>query len=310
MESSIRPNTGIAREHLPLIALAACGADNPNRSYSYSLDADITLSAFLTGCIESPQLCALASIYSSAGILSRRIARLLEDLKVSPLALGPNRTTDVVTYGRIKSTIVSALYFPFSWSGLAELLAAVIEGNASAYASATVPGYSPPSLFPNLAGLEVQNGIQCADKPFRSDDLAGMAPVLARFEAESWIRGDGDIAIQALQCARWKFTSKERYEGTFDNIETRYPALVVGNSIDPTTPLASARNLSEGLKGSVLLQNNGYGVSLHQPYSSTRQPDLTFFTAAHYYRLAIVVHCKAYPRVLCQRGSAACGNCL
>jgi len=253
MESSIRPNTGIAREHLLLIALAACGADNPNRSYSFSLDTEITLSAFLTGCIESPQLCALAPIYNSAGILSQRIASLIEDLKASPLALGPNSTTDVVTYDGIKSAIVSALYFPFSWYGLAELLAAVIEGNASAYASATVPGYSPPSLFPNLAGPEVQNGIQCADRPFRSDDLASMLPVLARFETESWIRGDGDVAIQVLQCARWKFTSKERYEGTFDNIKTRHSALVVGNSIDPTTPLASARNLSEGLKGSVLL---------------------------------------------------------
>lgn len=165
----------------------------------------------------------------------------------------------------VKSAIVSALYFPFTWSGLAGLLAAVIEVNATALASVSVSGYSPPSLFPNLAGPEVQNGIQCADKPFRYDDVADMLPVLARFEAESWMRGDGDIAIQALQCARWKFSSKERYEGTFDNIKTRYPALVVGNSIDPTTPLASARNLSEGLIGSVLLQNNGYGVSYHYP---------------------------------------------
>ena len=221
------------------------------------------MSAFFAGCIESPQLCALAPIYSSAGIISRRIASLIEDLKGSPIALDPNKTTDIVTYGMVKSAIVSALYFPFTWSGLAGLLAAVIEVNASALASASVPGYSPPSLFPNLAGPEVQNGIQCADKPFRYDDVADMLPVLARFEAESWMRGDGDIAIQALQCARWKFSSKERYEGTFDNIKTRHPALVVGNSIDPTTPLASARNLSEGLIGSVLLQNNGYGVSSH-----------------------------------------------
>ena len=195
--------------------------------------------------------------------MSQRIESLIEDLKVVPLALGPSSTIGAVTYGMVKSAIVSALYFPFTWSSLAELLAAVVEGNASAFASATVPGYSPPSLFPNLAGPEVQNGIQCADKPFRYDDVTDMLPVLDRFKAESWIRGDGDIAIQALQCARWKFTSKERYEGSFDNIKTRYPALVVGNSIDPTTPLASARNLSEGLEGSVLLQNNGYGVSSH-----------------------------------------------
>ena len=205
----------------------------------------------------------MAPVFSSAGIISRRVASLIEDLKVSPLALGPNNNTVAVTYGMVKSAIVSALYFPFTWSGVAELLAAVIERNASALAGATLSGYSSPSIFPNLAGPEVQNGIQCADKPFRYDEIASMRPVLARFEAESWIRGDGDIVIQALQCARWRFTSKERYDGTFDNIRTRRPPLVVGNSIDPTTPLASARNLSEGLIGSVLLQNNGYGVSSH-----------------------------------------------
>lgn len=243
--------------------ISPCRAHVPGRSYSFALDTDITLSAFFTSCIESPELCALAPIFSSAGIISRRVASLIEDLKVSPLALGQNNTTVAVTYGMVKSALVSALYFPFTWSGVAELLAAVIEGNASASASATLSGYSSPSIFPNLAGPEVQNGIQCADKPFRYDDVASMRPVLARFEAESWIRGDGDIAIQALQCARWRLASKERYEGTFDNVKTRYPALVVGNSVDPTTPLASARNLSEGLKGSVLLQNNGYGVSHH-----------------------------------------------
>lgn len=265
MESSIRPNTGIAREFSGG-CIAACGADHFERSYSFSLDTDITLSAFFTGCIESPELCALAPIFNSAGAISRRFASLVKALKASHLNLGSDNTTDAVTYGMVKSTIVSALYFPFTWSSVAELLAAVVEGNASALASATVPSYSPPSLFPNLAGPEVQNGIQCADKPFRSDDLADVLPVLDRFEVESWIRGDGDIAIQALQCARWRFTSKERYEGTFENIKTRYPALIVGNSIDPTTPLASARNLSEGLKRSVLLQNNGYGVSSHHSY--------------------------------------------
>jgi hypothetical protein len=54
----------------------------------------------------------------------------------------------------VKSAIVSALYFPFTWSGVAELLAAVLEGTASALASATVSGYSIPDLFPNLVGPE------------------------------------------------------------------------------------------------------------------------------------------------------------
>lgn len=168
--------------------ISPCRAHVPSRSYSFALDTDVTLSAFFTGCIESPELCTLTPIFSSAGIISRRVASLVEDLKVSPLALESNNTTVTVTYGMVKSAIVSALYFPFTWSGVADLLAAVIEGNAEGLASATLSGYSSPSIFPNLAGPEVQNGIQCADKPFRYDDVASMRPVLARFEAESWIR--------------------------------------------------------------------------------------------------------------------------
>jgi len=204
----------------------------------------------------------LAKDDDSAGSLSRRIANILEALKESPLVLGPNNSTDIITYGQVKTAIVSALYFPATWSSLADQLAALLEGNASAAASAGSPGPFAPSLFPDLSGPEVVDGISCADNSFRSDDLADLLPILAGFKSQSWIRGDGDIAISALQCTRWKLASKERYTGAFENIQTRYPALIVGNSIDPTTPVASARNLSEGLKGSVLLQNNGYGVSI------------------------------------------------
>jgi hypothetical protein len=244
----------------------------------------------------------LAQIDSSAGNLSRRVASLLEELKVSPLALGVNDSTVTVTYGGLKSTIVSALYFPVEWSSLATLLAAVLERNASAYAAAgaSAPDPFPPSMFPDLSGIEVVRGIQCADKSFRANDLVKMRPVLARFESESWVRGDGDAAIAALQCARWPFASKERYTGTFDNIRTQFPALIVGNSIDPTTPLASARNLSEGLRGSVLLQNNGYGVSFHHldDFRVMRER-LMPFAAAYHHRLSISVYVEAHPRVLC-----------
>ena len=66
--------------------------------------------------------------------------------------------------------------------------------------------------------------------------------------------------------------AKERYTAGFDNIRTKNPFLFVGSPFDPLTPLASARNVSAGFEGSVVLQHNGYGVRQRLPLSYL--PDL------------------------------------
>jgi hypothetical protein len=230
-------------------------------SFQLMTDTDQTLHAFFAGCIETPQLCPLAAYGTSAYELMDLLAGLLERLKYSPIVLGPKNPDDILSYGSLKAAIVSALYFPATWSALASGLAAIIEGNASAYIDIiNESGVFGPSIFPDY-GYEVQPGVWCADNSLRLGELSQFVPILDRFEDQSWIRGDADIAISTLQCARWKFSSRERYIGTFDDVRTRSPVLIIGNSVDPSTPFASARNLSEGMRASVLLRNNGYGVS-------------------------------------------------
>ncbi|KAK4892594.1 hypothetical protein LTR27_008870 [Elasticomyces elasticus] len=229
-------------------------------TYQSILDTDLTLSAFFDGCIESPSLCPLSQISSSAIELEHRLRSLLQTLKYAPLVLGPNNPDNIVTYAAVKAAIVGAMYFPSTWSSLSYQLAAILTANATAYATAPpTPDPFPPSLFPDFSGPEVQDGIQCADRALRSDNITDLLPVLAWFGQESWIRGDGDVAIATLHCARWKMTSAERYTGSFNDVRTKNPVLIMGNSIDPATPLAGARNLSEGFRGSVLLESHGVG---------------------------------------------------
>jgi hypothetical protein len=72
----------------------------------------------------------------------------------------------------------------------------------------------------------------------------------------------GDAAdYLPMDCAQWRMPAKERYEGGFE-VQTKGRVLVIGNKGDPVTPLASARNVSAGLVGSVVLEHGGYGVSL------------------------------------------------
>jgi TAP-like protein len=71
----------------------------------------------------------------------------------------------------------------------------------------------------------------------------------------------GDMAVHFItQCAQWQMDAKERYEGDFQ-VQTVNPILLLQNTSDPVTPLRSAHNMSAGLEGSVVLEQNGYGVS-------------------------------------------------
>ncbi|KAJ4315914.1 hypothetical protein N0V84_008121 [Fusarium piperis] len=54
-------------------------------------------------------------------------------------------------------------------------------------------------------------------------------------------------------CSRWEPPAKERYEGD-PKARTKKRVLVIGETLDPVTPLASARNLTGTLEGSVLLE--------------------------------------------------------
>lgn len=70
----------------------------------------------------------------------------------------------------------------------------------------------------------------------------------------------GQVGIPLSMIAtQWKLEAKERYTGDF-RVKTKHPMLVIGNTYDPTTPLRSARNISESFEGSVVLEHGGYGV--------------------------------------------------
>ena len=72
-----------------------------------------------------------------------------------------------------------------------------------------------------------------------------------------------------MPCARWPLPgARERYDGDF-RVKTKNPVLVVSAVWDPVTPLVSAKNVSSGFEGSVLLQRDGFGVSTY--FTSLKQ---------------------------------------
>ncbi|KIP05919.1 hypothetical protein PHLGIDRAFT_73444, partial [Phlebiopsis gigantea 11061_1 CR5-6] len=49
---------------------------------------------------------------------------------------------------------------------------------------------------------------------------------------------------------------------------TSSPILLIGNTLDPVTPIAGARNMSSGFAGSVMLQQNSTGHSTLSGFST------------------------------------------
>merc|ERR1712000_76788 len=109
-------------------------------------------------------------------------------------------------------------------------------------------------------------GIRCGDVAFRADTLSAFDSFKeAVVPTSKW--GGLDLGLDnIIQCAPWKMRAKEVYSGSWSNIRTKNPLLIIGNTYDPVTPLVSARNNSAAFEGSIVLQHNGYGhCSIAQP---------------------------------------------
>ncbi|THW56833.1 hypothetical protein D6D25_03115 [Aureobasidium pullulans] len=68
----------------------------------------------------------------------------------------------------------------------------------------------------------------------------------------------GDSFTNRLACTQWHARDSWRYEGDF-NATTAHPILLLGNVVDPVTPLRNAYKMSKGFRGSVVLASDIVG---------------------------------------------------
>lgn len=266
------------------------------------------LSGFCSSCLQTPLLCPLAKNYTSAADLEDAIYKELDSLKDNPInASGTNFTYDYFKGDVLQSVLIETKY----WTVLAYILNSLFTKDIPSLAKlshmVTSSSSNPLTTNQQLSQL----GIQCSDKTVRASELNQVTPYMSTSRSLSKIFGDmndGSIAT----CAQWKMPAKEQYNGSF-HIKTPTPFLLIGNSFDPLTPLSSAHNVSAGLEGSVVLQQNGYGVSTNShPIPSDISPVcvcvgttwliyFVFVTIAHIVWTAFVVHGEVCPGVFCKR---------
>jgi hypothetical protein len=241
------------------------------REYSPVAVGDITLEKFLSACIHAgPTACALAKHNATVASLTTAIHSLLEQVRIEPILMGSNITTDLVGPGEIMNVLNNGLRVT---QALAPYIAAWFDAistrNLTAYnAARTVLFAGTDAMGPT--GVDSSSmgtlAIRCADSTFRADTLDEARPMVEKLHSLSYMFGD-TYSSSYLMCARWRTKGKEQYTGDY-KAKTRHPLLIIGSPYDLRTPLVGAKNVSAGFEGSVVLQHNGLGVSSFLPFIS------------------------------------------
>jgi pimeloyl-ACP methyl ester carboxylesterase len=218
----------------------------PVRSRTDIADAQ-TMRAFLRLCGRATvSACAFSA--GTPAATTARFATLLRRLRRHPATFGnPAQTW---TYADVITLFPE---FDFSaWPADATVLQQLWL--ASAPGHHPKPGVSP---VPPLPRLEQIFAVACADSPNPRDPRAYQAAARLAFARSG---GFGlSAAWQDELCARWpRAAAQDRYAGPW-NRRTASPILLIGNTVDPSTPYRASVAMSRDLARARLLTVRGYG---------------------------------------------------
>ena len=151
--------------------------------------------------------------------------------------------------------------FP-GWAAVATSLQHIADVAAGPGApSAADPGApsaaAPSSPAPDAASYVTSAGRQLAVICGESPNPETAAAFTAQVEA-SYARAGHSAWPFVASCHGWSARAADRYLGPWDN-PTPAPVLVVGNTYDPATPLASSVRMAQELADGHLLIVNGFG---------------------------------------------------
>ncbi|KAJ4229109.1 hypothetical protein NW759_003832 [Fusarium solani] len=208
-----------------------------NHDFESLVDTDATFSRFCQECVEARDICPLAGKFNAKD-LEKNLYKFFDDLRLAHRVSGHNNRLQIM------SRLLNAM-MKRDPKLLEAALTQMSEGGGGGGS-----GVTKESLW----------GIRCSDMTEQTDDIHDIIPILNKRWDTSRFAAD-TIEDVVMRCSRWKLPAKEPYEGDF-KAKTKNPVLVIGQTADPITPLASARNLTGTLEGSVLLEFDIPGHSI------------------------------------------------
>ncbi|KIP07260.1 hypothetical protein PHLGIDRAFT_428077 [Phlebiopsis gigantea 11061_1 CR5-6] len=253
----------------------------PRNLFSSLQDADQALTSIYEACHKvGPTLCAIYE--NSTDLISARVNKIINDVHILPVPVYNDTDLSSITFGSVDySVLISQLlhivYFPYALASIgAEGLVQLEQGTSGAIAfqgslTQSVEDFATcefNSSQPFVAGLvETMSAILCGD--------ALVNQTLTFPELQSSYDQQVSISIFAPYvfnigpgpCTSWPVSGKDRFNGSFIT-NTSSPILLIGNTLDPITPIAGARNMSSGFAGSVMLQQNSTGHTTLSGFST------------------------------------------
>ncbi|KAJ7773944.1 TAP-like protein-domain-containing protein [Mycena metata] len=238
------------------------------------VDTDKALQAFTDGCFAAgPDNCAFYA--PSSAQITANLQALLDSAKTNPLPVVTPISYDVFGYTLLKNAIFDSLYSPSSlFQILAEGLADLAMGNASTiyngfieappFECAAGSNTSSPQIPFHENGFEAAVSIACSDAVEVNDNISQLQQFY--FEAQK-VSSFGDLwSNWRVVCSGWKAHREGRFAGPFGAANTSFPLLVIGNTVDPVTPISGAIKTVQAFPGSVLLTLDAVGhTSINAP---------------------------------------------
>nr|GAT49901.1 predicted protein [Mycena chlorophos] len=229
------------------------------------LDADTAWQSFAEDCVAAgPSRCAFYA--PTTAEISSSIQAIYTRLRQRPIPVRGKTSYGLVDFSMLREVIFQAVYVPYIiFPQLATALASLADGDGTALFELHARyGFHP---------FECNCGDEDAEPP---DELSqeGFWAVFCN-DAERIPAGYNEMAkdyqgmlavsdladmIEPLRagCVAWPDYPKTNFRGPFV-ANTSFPLLILGNTADPVTPLASAKKMSEGFSGSVVLTQDCVG---------------------------------------------------
>lgn len=142
--------------------------------------------------------------------------------------------------------------FP-GWAAVASVLQRAYTGAGEPDAPPAASPPSPPAATGYVTSAGRQLAVVCGESP-NPETAAGFT---AQVEA-SYARAGFSAWPFVAACQGWTARAADRYLGPWDH-PTPVPVLVIGNTYDPATPLASSVRMAQELAGARLLIVHGFG---------------------------------------------------
>ena len=215
------------------------------------------LEGFFDECIKAGKNCSLSSHAETKEELHDIVFDLLDEIKEQPISVYLNNSNyGLLDYASLMyDGIFPILYRPASWYSLAENLAKLLDGNATAawlaYAQNGgfgVEGDANSVVVHNDGLTGAASGLAATRKGL----LKQVIPLanLSLFSPTEF----GDYYIRQ----QWTIPKTHNFSQKHE-VETAHPLLILSTSYDPICPLISAKSAFGAFKDSGLVEVKGYG---------------------------------------------------